>query len=105
MKTTKSLLTVTAITALFASSVFATDALLTPRLAGGHKVVSATAPEADYVHTVTTTGNAAKAKLAAPGVSATSANEPNLLGCERVGKAVCGKNPCDGKMVAACCKK
>ena len=105
MKTTKSILAVSAVAALFASSVFAAEPLLTPRLAGAHKVIAKSVTDRDYVHNATTTGNAAKAKNAGPTVVAVEVKDPNLLGCERVGKATCSKNPCDGKMVAICCKK
>lgn len=107
MKTIKSILTVTAITSLFASSVFAAEPLLTPRAAGSaHKVIAGEVKDANYVHSATTTGNGAKAKYAGNRVVANSKENPNLLACAAIGKATCNMKPCDGKMVAAaCCKK
>jgi hypothetical protein len=103
MKTMKSLLTVTAITAVLASnSLFAE---LLPRAAAiKHPSVSSAVQDADFVHGATTIGNAAASKAAGPTVIAAGEKSPNLLGCARIGKATCNANPCDGKMLAACCK-
>lgn len=107
MKTIKSTLTVTAIAALFASSVFAAEPLLTPRAAGSaHKVVAGEVKDANSVYSSTFTGKGAKANYAGNHVVASSRDNPNLLACAAIGKATCNMKPCDGKMVAAaCCKK
>lgn len=105
MKTTKSILTVTAIAALFASSVFAAP-LLTPRTAeSAKKVIVSDVKDADFVSIETATGTGAKGQYVGNRVVTNTKADPQLLACAKIGKATCTKNPCDGKMAAACCKK
>lgn len=82
MKINKSILTVTAIGALFAATVFAAEPLLSPRAAESAPKVIASAGKDCHTATV-----AAKAK---------SSDHCVMSG---------GKNANDVKTVAACCKK
>jgi len=105
MQTTKTMFTLTAIAAMFATSVFAAP-LLTPRAAeSAKKVIVSDVKSGDFASSGTITSTGAKGKYVGNRVVASSKADPNLLACAKIGKATCTKNPCDGKMAAACCKK
>jgi len=108
MKMIKTVLAMAAAAAfLGVMTIPAAEPLLSPRASGTrHPVVASGVKDADYAHSAAALGNAAKSKAAGPTViAATGKTDPNLLACARLGKATCSMNPCDGTMVAACCKK
>ncbi len=104
MKALKSILAVTAICAA-AIAVNAVESLQSPRAqAVKHPSISATV-DADQVQSATTVGGAARSKAIHAVVESTGVQDPNLIGCAKVGKATCSGKPCCTNAKVTACKK